>query len=141
MAFTYDLTTNIGKIRLAIGDSKYQQGVRPDNCNFSNEEITAILTDASNDVNVASAVLMEILSREWALLCDITLGPRKEAYSQVSKRYTELAKQMRDAVGGNVLSVTTGFKRDDEYQYLFGEDASTATAAEYVPEHRYPSRL
>ena len=56
MAFTYDLTTDIGKVRLLIGDTDstdYQ---------FEDAEITAFLTMASSDLKMAASYALE----SWA---------------------------------------------------------------------------
>jgi hypothetical protein len=123
MSFSYDLLTDVGKVRLAIGDRVPNGGVRPDRANFSDEEITAILTEEANAINVTSARLVEILARKWAQMADFTLGPRKESLSQISKQYVQLATRLREQSGGNSLSATTGFVRRDGYDEAAGDDS------------------
>ena len=49
---TYDLTTNVGKVRLIIGDTD----VDPDaDAVFLDAEITYFLTVNSNNINIAAA--------------------------------------------------------------------------------------
>lgn len=53
MAATYDLTTNIGKVRMLISDTDITAA------HFTDEEITAFLTMASNSVKLAAAYALE----------------------------------------------------------------------------------
>lgn len=67
MSFTYSdaLTTDRDKIRLRIGDTQQDAGPKPDKRNFSDAEITFILSEESNLVNGAIAHIFEILANEW----------------------------------------------------------------------------
>jgi hypothetical protein len=116
MAFTYVLTTDIGKVRFEIGDYTLNTGVRPGGVNFTDEEITAVLTEESNEILATVIRLMDVLSREWAIAVDITLGPRKEAFSQVSKHYADLAARLRDDQGAGSAGTNLRFNRQDGYR-------------------------
>lgn len=97
MAFSYDLTTAIGQVRLAIGDtsSTTGAGVRPDGTNLSDAEITYFLTAEGDDVSLATARACEALAMMWANVADLQVGPRRESLSQVSTRYAERAAALR----------------------------------------------
>ena len=66
MAFTYDLSTEAGKVRLLITDTDH------DNEIFSDSEINTFLSltavDGSNDINLASAVALETIAASEALV-------------------------------------------------------------------------
>ena len=66
MAFTYDLTTEAGKVRLLITDTDH------DNEIFSDSEINVFLSltavDSSNDINLASAVALETMAASEAIV-------------------------------------------------------------------------
>lgn len=64
MAFTYDLTTNAGHIRLNIGDTVENTGPRPDKRNFSDAEIAFMYSEEGHVVS-ATAYAFEILAGEW----------------------------------------------------------------------------
>ena len=67
MAFTYVLTTDIGKVRLLIGDNdatSYQ---------FEDDEITAFLTMASSDIYMAASYALE----SWASTLSASLKSEK----------------------------------------------------------------
>jgi hypothetical protein len=115
MTFSSDLTTDIGKVRLELGDTVSGSGVRPGGINFTDEEIAAILAEETT-INPTLVRLMNILSREWAVVVDITLGPRKEAFSQVSKRYAALADQLRKDAGVGSAGTTVRLQRTDGYR-------------------------
>jgi len=91
MAATYDLDTNIGKVRLLISD------VIVADAHFTDEEITVFLTMASNSVRLAAAYALEA----WA--ADLTGSTESEkigdyAYTkkQVAGKLT-LAERYRKA--------------------------------------------
>lgn len=67
MAFTYDLTTLIGQLRLMIGDTDITPTT---DAQFSDEELQFFLTANSNNLNLAAADALEAwmasLSRELA---------------------------------------------------------------------------
>ena len=56
MAFTYDLSTDVGKIRLLIPDTVSTSAV------FSDEEVTALLLLESSSVRRAAALALETIS-------------------------------------------------------------------------------
>jgi len=97
MTFTYDLTTAIGQVRLAIGDtsSTTGAGVRPDGTNLLDAEIAYFLTAEGDDVGLATARACETLAMMWANVADLQVGPRRESLSQVSARYAERAAVLR----------------------------------------------
>jgi hypothetical protein len=117
MAFTYDITTDVGKVRFQIGDRVENTGVRPDGTNFSDEEIEMMLTELNDNILATSARLLSTLSAEWALLTDFAMGPRKESYSQVSKQYGVLASKLLEQMDTVTQTATMGFIRNDEYAY------------------------
>lgn len=65
MAFTYDLTTDQGKVRFNLGDTVPDAGPRPDKRNFSDEEIDHLLSEEGSVVVAATAFGFEILTSEW----------------------------------------------------------------------------
>lgn len=123
MTFTYDVTTDIGLIRFHVGDVTEGSGVRANGTNFSDEELTVLLGKEDNDWRRVVAALCEILTTDWARVADITVGPRKENLSSVSKRYDALAQRLRRDYGGGSNSstaFTAGFVRDDGYKEAAG---------------------
>jgi len=122
MAFTYDLssadttTLLISRLRLEIGDTVEGAGVRPDDSNFTDVELQSLLTRASNDVERAAAYACGILATTWATVVDTTVGARREAFSQVAKRYEQRAQRYADRLGMNAYAFSAGFLRADGYE-------------------------
>jgi hypothetical protein len=117
MSFTYDLTTEVGQVRLEIGDNEYQNGAKPDSTNFRDDEIQIWLT-REGSVLLASAAACEALARLWSRMADITVGPRRENYSTVAGRYADQAAALRARLAETGEAYTTfsaGLARTDGY--------------------------
>ena len=91
--YTYDLTTNIGKVRLKIGDNDI---VPITDAHFSDEEIQVFLDEAGGNILLASALALEA----WAAaLTDIAVSERIGDYQyskQEANAKLELAKRYRE---------------------------------------------
>jgi len=99
MAFTYDLASvdenllNISKVRLELGDTTENTGVRPDGSNLQDEEILLWLGEESNEINRTVARACLALSKMWTNVANITVGPRREELGQVAQGWADRAKQ------------------------------------------------
>jgi hypothetical protein len=116
MAFTYDLTTDVGKLRLAVGDSIENSGPRPQtgaSSNFSDEELQHFVT-TEGTVGSASAAVFETLAAEWSIFTNITLGPRKEEFAKIAEAFLKRAAAARARYGGG-LSFSVSWSRVDGY--------------------------
>ncbi len=87
MAATYDQSTDIGRVRLAIADTDV---ARPD---FSDEEIQTALT-LEGGVKLASAFLLNALAANRARLA-VRVQRGGVARGGVSEDLTEVAEQLR----------------------------------------------
>lgn len=103
MSFTYDLTTDIGKIRMELGDETFGSGVKPDNSNFSDEEIQVIL-DREGVLMRAVAGLCENLANRWNNVADTQVGSRRVSLGQVSQKWSGRAAALRKQYGGGTVS-------------------------------------
>lgn len=114
MAFSYILNSSdatiaaVARVRLEIGDTVEDAGILPDGTNFSDEEITVYLTDYSNSVAQTVNALAGVLSRRWATVADVSVGPRSESLSQVSKSWADIASRLGGSEAGSVFSLTPG---------------------------------
>ena len=87
---SYDITTNVGKVRLNIGDTDTTNEV------FSDDEIGIFLTRESNNINLSSADALD----SWA--AKYSTNPSTESiggysYSQtIIFRLMQLSKRFRD---------------------------------------------
>jgi hypothetical protein len=105
MAFTYDLDTDSGELRLAIGDTVEDTGPRPNGRNFSDAEITYFL--GAGSVSRASVQAFDALAAEWSAYAgNSRLGPTAQASAQ-AKAYSERATELRQQLGGS--NAVSGF--------------------------------
>ena len=99
MTATYVLSTNIGKVRLTIGDTDTSDAT------FSDEEINVFLDTYSNDIGLASAGLLEAWAAKYIANADSeTIGDYEYAQS-TAKKMMALAKALRDKVA-DALALT-----------------------------------
>src|SRR5262245_37899834 len=99
MTFTYDLAAvdenllNISKVRLELGDTIENAGVRPDGSNLQDEEILLWLDEEDNDITKTVARACSALSKIWTTVASITVGPRREELGQIAQGWADRAKQ------------------------------------------------
>ena len=65
MAFTYDLTNNVGKVRMLVPDR-----VTPGHI-FEDDEITAMLTIEGNVVKLSAALALETIASDTAMVLKV----------------------------------------------------------------------
>lgn len=95
MTATYILTTNVGKVRLVIGDTD----VDPEaDAVFTNEELTYFLTENGNNINLAAADALEAWVAKYATAPDSEkIGDY--SYSQkIVDHLNKLARELREKV-------------------------------------------
>lgn len=124
--FTYFLTDAVGQVRLELGDNVYQQGVLPDGTNFTDQEITYYLTQNENDVTRTVGALASVLARRYAMVADVSVGPRSESLSQVAKAWERQASLLAGGDAQTAFSLTptrvdgyTGTVSQDDYDRVW----------------------
>lgn len=114
MSFSYSLSTDLGKVRLAIGDTVSGSGPRFNGGNFSDEEIAVFLTPviaAGYTYGRAVASLFRLLAGEWAGKANISIGEYSIQYGNVADGYLKAAAMWdasTDATGALTSGITTG---------------------------------
>lgn len=107
MTFTYNLASGdativrISKVRLELGDTVANAGVRPDGSNLTDEELTIWLTDEENDISQTVARAAAALANIWTNVANITVGPRREELGSVAKAWADRASEAGPAAGAN----------------------------------------
>lgn len=104
MAFTYNLATNGGKVRLLIADTD------ADNFDFSDEEIAVALDQCSNSLRRAGAWLLTALANNRARLAvSVRRGDVSEDLTRVADALREQAKWLiaeeENATDGPLLAI------------------------------------
>ncbi len=108
MTITIDLTTQIGQVRLEIGDDDDTDGhgKRPDGRNLSDQAINLWLTRAGlfqsgdSQVLLAAAYACEQLARDWSTISNISAPSRSEAAGDVAAKWRERARELRHQAAG-----------------------------------------
>ncbi len=95
MSANYDLSTNVGKVRLIIGDTD----VHPEtDAVFTDEELTYFLTENGNNVYLAAADALEAWAVKYATNPDSEhIGDYSYTQKAVAN-FNKLAKELRERV-------------------------------------------
>lgn len=91
MAFTYDLSTDVGKVRLLITDTHEPDPI------FQDDELTALLALEGGDVRLGSALALETIATNEVLILKTikTLELETDGPAVARALYTR-AKALRD---------------------------------------------
>lgn len=124
MAFTYtpDFTTDRDKIRLYIDDTVQGSGKKPNDANFTDEEIAGFVT-AEGTWERAVAAAFEALAAAWIVHVTYQADNMAISHSHIARNYQEQAKQWRNRYGpidvdsihgaGSVIVVVSDEYADD----------------------------
>ncbi len=118
MAFTYDLETDIGVVRLRIGDTVQATAL------FTDEDLTAFLSVESDTWRASAAALERIALNQVLLLKVIKILPFTIDGSKVAETILKIAKSYREQA--LTLDAASGDLWDS------AEIASTTWAAEHI---------
>ena len=124
MSYTYDLSNNIGKVRLNIQDTDST------NASFSDEEINAILSQVGSDIYRASSRLLLILAGNKAKLAiRRTAGDYSEDLTAMAKELREQAKLFLEMAGMEPAEATAELQSTDfaYRQFMINETISENT--------------
>ncbi len=113
MTVTYVLSTNIGKMRLAIGDKTVSDPI------FTDEELQVFLDNNGDDINLASADALEAWAAQYGANVD-SEHISNYSYSQsIITKLLSMAKALRDKAAG--VPIVTWAEPD----LLFEDDEET----------------
>ena len=102
MAFTYDVSTNLGKTRLEVGDTVQSDGVLPDGSNLTDAEINYYL-GVEPSVYAASASVCRMLATRWAREATKSIGDYSASFSDVAKMYSQRAIELGRLAGRGAI--------------------------------------
>ena len=90
MSFTYDLSTDIGKIRLELGDTDDTtgEGVKPNGDNFSDEELQTFIESAGTWARAAVKALRTLAGM-------YSVRATREQVADVRLDLSQVAKELR----------------------------------------------
>lgn len=114
-AFTTDVDTEIGEVRMELGDDTQGDGVRPDGANLTDAQVQKLL-DREGSVMLAVAAACELLARQWTRVATISVGPRSEQLGAVAAQWQARADKLRAQYGGaGAAGFSIGTRRTDAY--------------------------
>lgn len=115
MAFTYDITDEVGKVRFEIPDNISEGHL------FEDAEITYALEDEGSVLS-AAARCCEIGARKYAQQADIATGDSKLTYSKQAENLAERAKELRARAQGAHAPFAGGISKADKEGRAESED-------------------
>lgn len=131
MAWSYNdaLSTDRDKVRFYIQDTTQDSGPKPGSANFTDNELDGLLT-IEDSWQQAVAAAFEVLAAGWAHYADLTAGPRRQSFGQISKRYEARAKEWRQKYGHTtqVGVAAVGIIKKDGYSDDVASDDVDATS-------------
>jgi hypothetical protein len=87
------------QLRLLVGDATENDGPRPGQVNFQDEELDALLLLEGDDLNRAAARVFEVLAAEWSRYAgSYRLGPESEEMRQ-AQAFADRALTWREMYG------------------------------------------
>ena len=111
MAFTYDVSSSLGQLRLAIGDTVSGAGPRPNGANYSDAELNVFLSPivaAGYGYGRAVPSVLRMLATEWANQANISIGEYSAQYGQIAANYRTAAAAAELAIDSTGAGVTGG---------------------------------
>lgn len=110
MAFTYDISTDRGKVRRLIGDTNSADAL------FQDDEIDFFLDQAGSGIYQAAAYACEALAAEFGRKSDTTVEAVSVQYSQRATAYSRMALRFaataRRAYGSAPSPAISGISKD-----------------------------
>ena len=115
MAFTYDVSTSLGQLRLEIGDTVLDAGPRPGGANYSDAELNVVLTPiiaAGYTYGRAVPSALRLLANEWSGQASVAVPEYSAQYGAIAENYRKSAadwERITDATGAGVAGgITVG---------------------------------
>lgn len=111
MAFTYDVSTSLGQLRLAIGDTVSGAGPRPNAANYTDAELGVFLTPviaAGYAYGRAVPQMLRLLAVEWSNRASVTIGEFSANYAAVADAYRKQAAAWEATIDTTGAAVSGG---------------------------------
>lgn len=105
MTWTYDVSTDVGKVRLRVSDTQATRPVMDD------EDYEAFLSMASNSIPLAAAMALETIAVNEILCLKIVnlMGAVVTDAASAAKQLNALAKTLREEHASNATADSPGF--------------------------------
>ena len=95
MAFTYlgTLSNDLDKVRFFIGDTVENSGPKPSGGNYTDAELTGLITTAGSWQQAVVLTFRNLASRWSSQASTVQIGEYRVTYAEQSAKYAELADQ------------------------------------------------
>lgn len=129
MAFTYDdtLGADRDRVRFCLQDTAIDSGPKPDGGNFSDNELSGLVT-LEGEWQRAVAAGFEALAAIWTQYADLSAGPHKESFSQVTEGHRKSAALWRARSGSVTPARVAGIIKVDGYSDDVASDDVSVTS-------------
>lgn len=107
MTTTYDLSTNVGKLRLAIADKDVTDA------EFTDEELD-VLIDQGGSWQQGAILAVDTLIAKYAKKVSFALGPRREELGQIVEHYRALRDNLASGLAGEIQTEDLTFSWIEE---------------------------
>ncbi len=109
MPITTDLNSPIGAIRLLIGDTIENNGMKPDAANFTDTEISYFLQQADNNVLRAAALACDTLAAMWNTTPDFEADGLRMNRRGIARAWQQSATHFRMKAGAVVRKLVRDY--------------------------------
>ncbi len=117
MSFTYELSTNRGRVRLLISDTQESRPI------FTDDEIDAFLAIAGSEYVIAAATALDVIATNEALTQKvITVLDLKTDGAALAEAMRAHAKQLRADHAARSEDVSTAFDTAEFADGVFAEE-------------------
>lgn len=107
MTTTYDTTTNVGKVRLAIQDNDVTDA------EFTDEELEVFIS-VGGSWQQGALLAVDALIAKYAKKVTFALGPRRENLSDIVDHYKTLRANLERGLAGEMLTEDLTFSWTEE---------------------------
>lgn len=107
MAFTYDVSTNVGKVRLLIGDTDETDILLQD------EDIQFFL-DSYGNLKIAASQAAMAISAKFSREADKQVGMLRISFSIRANNYNKLSKELKLNASSILISYVGGISQSDK---------------------------
>lgn len=135
MSFTYSesLVSDRDKVRFAVGDTVFEEGPRPEDANFTDEELDGLLV-IEGTWERAVAAAFETLVALWTKHVTFNAEGISASMSDIADRYRQSAAEWRQRFGDPPASMTSQFgsespTRTDGYSADIASDVTDYVVA------------
>jgi hypothetical protein len=135
MAFTFtdDLSTDLARLRFAVGDNISGMGIQPDGSNVADATMNALIA-AEGTWQLAAVRVCETMAQHWRRMANVTAGPINQQLGDRADGWQKSADDLRAKYGIGAAMFSVQMQRADGY-HTYNEFDDGDLTGEYNPDH------